>query len=100
MCRNCVCVIILVPESLSETHESHHAGESHLGESFVTVAKSHSAVGSVRTRRETLIVGDERWLVNECHELFAHFNHRCVESLLRATRVTLEMMRKRCFTRG
>ncbi|KAI0211059.1 Dynein heavy chain 8, axonemal [Lamellibrachia satsuma] len=61
---------------------------------------SSIAMAQARGRRDSAVIGEENWLKTECDELFAHFNHKCVESLLRSTRVSLEMVRRRCFSRG
>ena len=37
------------------------------------------------------------WLKEETSELFSHFNHRCLDSILRATRMSLDLIRKRVF---
>lgn len=37
------------------------------------------------------------WLKEETNELFSHFNHRCLDSILRATRMSLDFIRKRVF---
>jgi hypothetical protein len=33
----------------------------------------------------------------ECTELFNHFNHRCLDAILRATKGSLDLIRKRVF---
>lgn len=42
---------------------------------------------------------DEQTIKEACDELTDHFKHRVVESLLRATRFSLDVMRKRFFSR-
>ncbi|WAQ93678.1 DYH8-like protein [Mya arenaria] len=43
---------------------------------------------------------DEQMIRDACVELTEHFKHRLVESLIRATRISLDVMRKRFFSRG
>lgn len=43
--------------------------------------------------------GDEQSIKEACDELTDHFKHRIVEALLRATRYSLDVMRKRFFSR-
>lgn len=43
--------------------------------------------------------GDEQTIKEACDELTEHFKHRLVESLLRSTRYSLDVMRKRFFSR-
>ncbi|XP_052240013.1 dynein axonemal heavy chain 8-like isoform X2 [Dreissena polymorpha] len=45
-------------------------------------------------------VSDEQIIKAACEELNEHFKHRLVESLLRATRYSLDAMRKRFFSRA
>ena len=40
---------------------------------------------------------EEQWLKEECDELFNHFNHKCLEAILRATKLSLDLIRKRVF---
>ena len=40
---------------------------------------------------------DELWLHEECEELFNHFNHKCLDAILRATKLSLDFIRKRVF---
>ena len=40
---------------------------------------------------------DELWLQEECDELFNQFNHKCLDSILRATKLSLDIIRKRVF---
>ncbi len=43
---------------------------------------------------------EEQWLKEECVELFNHFNHKCLEAILRATKLSLDLIRKRVFFSG
>ena len=40
---------------------------------------------------------EEDWLRNECHELFSTFSHRCLDAIIRATRTSLDQLKKRVF---
>ncbi|XP_074653701.1 dynein axonemal heavy chain 8-like [Tubulanus polymorphus] len=42
-------------------------------------------------------VGEEQLFSEQCQELFSHFNHRNLEAILRATRLSLDLIRKRVF---
>ena len=41
-------------------------------------------------------VGDDNWIKMECEELFKFYSHKCFEALLKCTKSSLEMLRKRC----
>ena len=43
---------------------------------------------------------EEQSLNEECMELFNHFNHKCLEAILRATKLSLDLVRKRVFFQG
>ena len=43
-----------------------------------------------------LQVGGDAWLKMECEELFMFYSHKCFESLLKSTKSSLELLRKRC----
>ena len=62
-------------------------------ETAVTMAVSDAA--AVATMSE-----EEQLLKEECEELFSHFNHRLLEAILRATRLSLDFIRKRVFFQG
>ena len=36
------------------------------------------------------------WLSMACEELYVHYSHKCFEALLKATKSSLEILRKRC----
>ena len=42
-------------------------------------------------------ISEEEQLREQCEELFNHFNHRNLESILRATKLSLGLIRKRVF---
>jgi len=39
---------------------------------------------------------EDVWLNLECEELYMHYSHKCFEALLKATKSSLEILRKRC----
>ena len=41
--------------------------------------------------------GPEQILKEKCEEMFSHFNHKTLEAMLRATRLSLDLIRKRVF---
>ena len=53
--------------------------------------------GGARSKSTAGLADDEHWLRNELHELFTFFSHKCLEALLRATRLSLDLLRKRVF---
>ena len=40
---------------------------------------------------------DDNWLKEECGELFNFFNHKCLDAILRSTKLSLDLIRKRVF---
>ena len=61
----------------------------------------HSTVtedGSSQQSVEDMEVTEEQQIKEACEELREHFNHRLVESLLKATRYSLDVMRRRFFS--
>ena len=53
-------------------------------------------VDEKRISSADLHVGGEAWLKMECEELFMFYSHKCFESLLKSTKSSLELLRKRC----
>ncbi|XP_071095783.1 dynein axonemal heavy chain 8-like [Haliotis cracherodii] len=51
-------------------------------------------------KREEFEISTEQQIKEACEELFEHFNHRLLDALLRATRHSLDVMRKRFFSGG
>ena len=59
---------------------------------------SQDRSGSSQQQHDTqLLSEDEQWLREECDELFNHFNHKCLDAVLRATKQSLDLIRKRVF---
>ncbi|KAI0213081.1 Dynein heavy chain 8, axonemal [Lamellibrachia satsuma] len=64
-----------------------------------TVSLTNISTAMLDTKFDNVVdtkVGDGNWIKMECEELFMFYSHKCFEALLKSTKSSLEMLRKRC----
>ena len=75
-CRNCL--------PLSKEHSENEENES----------QTDTTGGPKKPQKRE---SEEDWLRNECGELFSIFSHRCLDAITRATKTSLDQLKRRVF---
>ena len=63
-------------------------------------AEGVSTTSVVPVATPDLLSEEDQLFYEECMELFNHFNHKCLEAILKATKHSLDIIRKRVFFSG
>ncbi|XP_070548103.1 dynein axonemal heavy chain 8-like [Ptychodera flava] len=86
---------------IPERHHTHHHGAKH-GDSESDDEDDHEQEHSDEEDGSDLSMSaeEEQLLQEECHELVMHFNQKNLEAILKATRTSLDNIKKRVFFSG